>query len=114
MNAPLLRRLIAERQRRERYFDISLFGEPSWDAMLDLALAAAEGRRISVTSACIGAGAPLTTALRHLSVLGEHGLVERQPDPEDARRCFVALTEAGRDAMGDYLASFTSPAVRAA
>ncbi|NKQ56252.1 MarR family transcriptional regulator [Amycolatopsis sp. K13G38] len=32
-----------------------------------------------------------------LAVLGEHGLIERSPDPEDGRRQVITLTGAGRE-----------------
>ena len=47
------------------------FREPTWDILLDLYLAAAKGRPVSVSSACIGSGAPQTTAIRHLAELTE-------------------------------------------
>lgn len=39
------------------------------------------------------------TATRTLRVLGEAGLVERAPDPEDGRSALVSLTPAGRDRL---------------
>jgi DNA-binding MarR family transcriptional regulator len=39
------------------------------------------------------------TATRTLRVLGEAGLVERAPDPEDGRSALVSITPAGRDRL---------------
>jgi DNA-binding MarR family transcriptional regulator len=39
------------------------------------------------------------TATRTLRVLGEAGLVERAPDPEDGRSALVSITAAGRDRL---------------
>jgi DNA-binding MarR family transcriptional regulator len=39
------------------------------------------------------------TATRTLGVLGEAGLVERAPDPEDGRSALVSITAAGRERL---------------
>lgn len=39
------------------------------------------------------------TATRTLRVLGEAGLVERTPDPEDGRSAVVSITAAGRERL---------------
>ncbi len=39
------------------------------------------------------------TATRTLRVLGEAGLVERMPDPEDGRSALVSITAAGRERL---------------
>ncbi len=39
------------------------------------------------------------TATRTLRVLGEAGLVERAPDPEDGRSALVSVTAAGRERL---------------
>lgn len=39
------------------------------------------------------------TATRTLRVLGEAGLVERVPDPEDGRSALVSITAAGRERL---------------
>ncbi len=39
------------------------------------------------------------TATRTLRVLGEAGLVERAPDPDDGRSALVSITAAGRDRL---------------
>ena len=42
---------------------------------------------------------PPTTALRHIRTLTDRGLVERQADPHDGRRVFIALTQETADAL---------------
>src|SRR3546814_1454123 len=69
--------------RRGCSLDSELFGEPAWDMLLDLYAAALEGRRLSVSSSCLAAGVPPTTALRWQRLLVERELVERVPDLED-------------------------------
>lgn len=90
------RELYSLRRRRDSLFDNTLFGEPSWDIMLDLYEADLMGKPISVTSACIAAAVPQTTALRWLNILIDRGHVERYPDPRDARRSFLRLTSTAR------------------
>lgn len=70
--------------------------------MLDLYLAAAKGRPVSVSSACIGSGAPQTTAIRHLALLESAGLVVRTPNPMDNRAGIVTLTEEAIRRVDDW------------
>jgi len=83
-------------------FGGDLFGEPAWDILLDLFIAAKEGKRISITSACIGAAAPSTTSLRWLNILEREQLIEREGDSNDLRRSYVRLTGAGYAKMIEY------------
>ncbi len=98
----LVRRIIAQRQMRCRYFDSELFADPAWDMLLDLTAARAEHRRVSVTSLCIASGVPPTTALRWIGLLADAGLILRNEDASDKRRAFIELTEKGADAMARY------------
>ncbi|WP_086607486.1 MarR family winged helix-turn-helix transcriptional regulator [Erythrobacter donghaensis] len=96
----LARKAYALRRKRGAIFgNPDLFGEPAWDILLDLFIAQAEGKSVSVSSACIGSAAPATTGLRWLGVLADEGLVLRDPDPEDNRRVMVRLTPTGCAAM---------------
>ncbi|MBB6122437.1 winged helix DNA-binding protein [Sphingobium subterraneum] len=80
------------RRRRDEMFGRELFGEPAWDMMLDLFTARGRGERISVSSLCVAASVPATTALRWISLLTERGIVVRDDDPADRRRVFIDLT----------------------
>jgi predicted transcriptional regulator len=95
--------LYDDRRRRAKLFGPNLFGEPAWDILLDLFIASETGKKISVTSACIGAAVPLTTALRWLSMLEARGLILRENDEKDARRSNVRLSDLGRELMEQYL-----------
>ncbi|MEW5422163.1 response regulator [Amorphus sp. 3PC139-8] len=97
-----LRALIAARSDRDSIFDPNLFSDPAWDMLLDLALAEACGRPISVTSLCLASRAPTTTALRRIDDLQDSGLIERIPDQADRRRITVRLTDSGRERMEEY------------
>jgi hypothetical protein len=79
-----------------------IFGEPAWDILLDLYIATAEGKDISVSSACIGSAVPPTTGLRWLGILADKGLVLRRHDPIDQRRVLVHLTREGLALMDKF------------
>ncbi|UUL82571.1 helix-turn-helix domain-containing protein [Sphingomonas qomolangmaensis] len=91
------KRLYAARRRRDRIFGVhaAMIGDPVWDVMLDLFVAHHEGRKVSVSSACIAACVPPTTALRWIRSLERCKLVVRTPDNHDGRRQLVALSAQG-------------------
>ncbi|SOB80712.1 hypothetical protein SAMN06297144_1201 [Sphingomonas guangdongensis] len=88
-------RVYRMRRQRDAVFgtDATVFGEPAWDMLLDLYQSRQRGGNISVTSACIGSSAAASTALRHLRVLEERGLVRRVRDGSDGRRTFTHLSD---------------------
>lgn len=105
--AEVAREIYTQRRRRAALFgSADLFGEPAWDILLDLYIAEAEGKTVSVSSACIGSAAPPTTGLRWLGVLAENDLILREHDPEDQRRVLVCLTERGLNAMDQFFSGF--------
>jgi hypothetical protein len=66
-------------------------------------IATAEGKSISVSSACIGSAGPPTTALRYLNVLDEKRLVERFKYATDARVIHVRLNDLAMAKMSAIL-----------
>ena len=98
--------LYRERRRRDAAVGGAddLFGEPSWDILLDLFVARGRGRPVSVSSACIASSAPQSTALRYIGLLERVGLIRRSKDPCDGRRQYLELTETGLSDMKAYLA----------
>lgn len=92
-------RYLRLRRYRERLFPPGLFADPAWDILLDLLIAERAGRKVSVTSACLGSGAPATTALRWISTLSTHGLIEKRQDTTDRRRAYLSLTDPARSAL---------------
>lgn len=80
-----------------------MFGEPSWDILLDLFIAQGKARPVSVSSACIASSTPQSTALRYVGLLEKVGLIRRAKDPRDGRRHYLELTEAGLSNMQAYL-----------
>jgi hypothetical protein len=90
----MARHVYGGRRLRERIFGPGLFADPSWDILLDLYVAKREGRKVTISSACIAASAPTTTATRHISHLVQQGLVMRVPHPVDARSSYLQLSAA--------------------
>jgi DNA-binding MarR family transcriptional regulator len=100
-----VRRLIRLRRARDQFFDPELFADPGWDMLLDLYAARLEHNRVAVSSLCIAAAVPATTALRWIKALTTAGLFERRADPHDGRRIFVALSDSATAAMHAYFAA---------
>ena len=82
IDAETVRALIRVRRLREQFFPRDLFADPAWDMLLDLMAARLEQSRVAVSSLCIAASMPATTALRWIRTLAEHNLFIRRQDPE--------------------------------
>lgn len=103
----------ARRRKREAFFPADvLLGEPGWDLLLDLAIQRCNSKHISITSACIAARVPNTTALRWIAILEQQGLVERSMDAIDRRRTLVAISDLGFNQLLDYYKSLSRPQFR--
>lgn len=63
-----------------------------------------EGRSVSASSACIGASAPQSTALRWIKTFETMGLVRKTADPDDARRYHVRLSRRAVRQMEELIA----------
>jgi hypothetical protein len=97
-------RLIRARRARSQFFPDDLFADPAWDMMLDLLHAELTHRRVSVSSLCVAAEVPATTALRWLTNMVERKIFVRRSDPLDGRRIFVELAPEMSDALHRYFA----------
>jgi DNA-binding MarR family transcriptional regulator len=106
-----LRTIIRARRLRSRYFADELFADPAWDMMLDLLQAEISKLRVPVSSLCIAAAVPATTALRWLKSMVHEGLFIRRADPHDGRRVFVELAPETSQAMRRYFAEIGQVAV---
>ena len=105
ITAKAIRQMIKLRRLRDSYFDAELFADPAWDILLDLMAARLEGRNVSVSSLCIAAAVPPTTALRWITAMTESGMLLRQQDPDDARRVFIILSDEVAAKLNDYFAA---------
>lgn len=103
VTAQQVRGIIRARRLRDQYFGADLFADPAWDMLLDLMAARLERQRVAVSSLCIAAAVPATTALRWIKTLTEHGLFVRAADPEDGRRVYIELSEGAAAALSAYL-----------
>ena len=99
-----VRRVIRARRLRSRFFPEDLFADPAWDMLLDLLQAELSHLRVPVSSLCIAAAVPATTALRWLKTMVADGLFIRRSDPHDGRRVFVELAPNTRNALNLYFA----------
>ena len=106
IDAVLVRRIIKLRRDRERFLPAEILADPAWDILLDLTAARLEGKAVPVSSLCIAAAVPTTTALRWIRSLTEAGILQRRLDNNDGRRSHVALSDSAASAMLDYLRSF--------
>jgi hypothetical protein len=107
IDAAFIRRLLKVRRDRDRYFPAEIFADPAWDMLLDLMAAQLEQRDVPVSSLCIAAAVPTTTALRWIRSLTEAGLFVRRMDPADARRTYISLSAEAASAMMAWLRAFS-------
>ena len=89
---------------RSRFFADDLFADPAWDMLLDLLQAEIAQLRVPVSSLCIAAAVPATTALRWLKTMTDKGMFVRRADPHDGRRVFVELAPDASVALRRYFA----------
>lgn len=98
-----VRSMLRLRRLRNSYFSSELFADPAWDMLLDLTSAQLEGEKVAVSSLCIAASVPATTALRWIKTMCDAKLFERHADPLDGRRIFIGLSPGASNAMLAYL-----------
>jgi hypothetical protein len=103
IDAPLVRSIIRARRLRDRYFKGGLFADPAWDMLLDLMAARLEKHRVAVSSLCIAAAVPPTTALRWIKTLTDRGILVRCADPADGRRVYIELSDEAARALTAYI-----------
>ena len=102
---------IQVRRMRKTHFGTAQMSGATWDMMLDLMLANANGRTLSASDLATGAAVPLSSGLRMIASIEAMGLVKRSIDERDRRRTIVRLTDAGVERMASYFEKF-SVAVR--
>jgi hypothetical protein len=105
LDSGFIRSIIRVRRMRDHFFKSDLFADPAWDMLLDLMAARVERQRVAVSSLCIAAAVPPTTALRWIKGLCDEGLFVRVADPEDGRRIFIELSTDTAARMEAYLRS---------
>lgn len=98
------RHLYRLRRQRDELFG-NIFGEPVWDMMLDLFIRRNDRSTTSISSLCIAASVPQTTALRWVTAMIAAGIFIRERDPFDRRRSYVELSADVRERMTQLLLS---------
>ena len=101
-------KLLRARRLRDQFIPGGMFADPSWDILLDLMVARLSRKPVSVSSLCIAAAVPSTTALRWIKLLTDKGMLIREPDPGDGRRVFVGLADTVADALANWFMAMRS------
>ena len=106
VDADFFRAIVKTRRVRDEIFGPGLFADPAWDMMLDLMIARLSRQRVAVSSLCIAAAVPPSTAIRWVKALTERGIFIRADDPDDARRVFIELSDDTAAAMMRWAEKF--------
>ena len=83
------------RVRWSNFFESSLFFEPAWDILLYLYIKRFEERVVITKELASASHVPHTTALRWISTLESHGLIERVRCKSDGRIVEISLSAHG-------------------
>lgn len=99
----IAQKIYAARRKRDATLPKRIFGEPSWDILLDLFIAAFKGKPVKVSSVCVASAIPAVTGMRWLNVLHQEGLVECLADETPGHISHVKLSDKGLQLMRDLL-----------
>ena len=102
VSAEAIRTIIRARRLRANHLPADLFADPAWDMLLDLLQAEIVQHRVPVSSLCIAAAVPATTALRWIKSMTDRGLLVRRDDPHDGRRVFIEMAATTSAALRRY------------
>ncbi|PCD01627.1 hypothetical protein COC42_15985 [Sphingomonas spermidinifaciens] len=97
------RRARAARARYSDHFPKDLFRDRSWDILIELFIAAGEGRSLCAKDAMHIAEDSAAASVRRIDALEAVGLVERTHDENDHRRVRLSLSTKGREAISGFL-----------
>lgn len=87
---------------RRTLFPRAAHTQAGWNMFMAANLARIENRALAVTDLAILSLSPPTTALRHLELLTDAGLLIREQDLADARRRYISLSDWGTELMVRY------------
>lgn len=102
----LAREIQVFRKRRSRWLPPHTLGEPAWDILLALFVAAGEGRTLAIGQVGQETGTAQTTVFRTLAILHRAGLITRTRDAAWRTRVLLGLSEQGEKAMRGALSSW--------
>jgi len=103
--AEFARQTLMGRAQRNRYFDPVLFSNPAWDILLNLYVAAAEGRALDVLDCCSTSAVPQGVALYWLSYLKQEEMIVEIPAAARPRQTLISLSDQAQTAISAYLGS---------
>jgi len=104
----IARRISQWRRKRDAILAPITFADPEWDILLDLYVESGSGRVVSLSSLCIAAAVPSTTAARAVNAMVAEGILTKSRDPEDARRVIIALADNTREKLRTWLMQIAS------
>lgn len=88
---------------RRDLFGHNILGDPAWDILLSLVLAACDDREMTVGALCAAARGSMTTSLRVIDYLCDRDLIVRHRNPRDRRSFLVTISETGLGRMAALL-----------
>ena len=89
----ILKSVVSARQLRQKIFGSDLFADPAWNILLDLTIVRLENKTVSISSLCIAAAVPTTTAMRWIRQLEALNLIRIADDVKDKRRRYVQISD---------------------
>ncbi len=93
--------------RRQLIGSADLFGEPAWDMLLDLFAHECENKPLAMSSLCISAEMPTSSAMKLIQRLCDADILERIPDPHDGRRSLMRIAPGVARTLRAYFAEGT-------
>jgi DNA-binding MarR family transcriptional regulator len=101
--AAIAKGMSQQRHSRNSSFGLNLTNEPAWDMLLYLFVEHTAGKRVITSSACLASNVPTATALRHIKLLEQEGLLRRYTDLADPQATYVEITRHAYRKMAKHL-----------
>ena len=98
-----IKAILADRRMRAALFPDVDFGDGTWDILLGLYEARLDGRRLSAQNLRTAGRLPAHSALRHIAVMVERGLLVRRPGSDDGPCAPAYLSSDAESAMARYV-----------
>lgn len=99
----IARRISQWRRKRDAILAPLVFADPEWDILLDLYVEHGRGRPVTMSSLCIAAAVPTSTAARCIHAMVERGALIKSRDADDTRRLVIALADDTRQKLRAWL-----------
>ena len=99
----IARRISQWRRKRDAILAPLVFADPEWDILLDLYVEHGRGRPVTMSSLCIAAAVPTSTAARCIHAMVERGALIKSRDADDTRRLVIAHAEETHQKMRTWL-----------